>query len=66
MNIYPTEIENVLQQNAQVGDVAVFGIPDDEWGEQVKAVVEPIARVVGSATLALGAAAFSLALAALW
>jgi long-chain acyl-CoA synthetase len=59
VNIYPTEIENVLQQNAQVGDVAVFGIPDDEWGEQVKAVVEPIAGVVGSAELAEELRAFA-------
>jgi long-chain acyl-CoA synthetase len=52
VNIYPTEIENVLQQHPGVGDVAVFGIPDDEWGEQVKAVVEVVAGTEGSAELA--------------
>lgn len=40
-NIYPAEIENVLLGHPAVGDVAVFGIPDEDWGEQVKAVVEP-------------------------
>jgi long-chain acyl-CoA synthetase len=40
VNIYPAEIEHVLQEHPAVGDVAVFGIPDDEWGEQVKAAVE--------------------------
>lgn len=59
VNIYPTEIENVLQQHEQVGDVAVFGIPDEEWGEQVKAVVEPIAGVSGSAQLAEELRAFA-------
>ncbi len=40
VNIYPAEIEAALQAHPAVGDVAVFGIPDDEWGEQVKAAVE--------------------------
>ena len=40
VNIYPTEIEHVLQQHAAVADVCVFGIPDEEWGEAVKAAVE--------------------------
>ncbi|UBU14803.1 acyl-CoA synthetase [Nonomuraea gerenzanensis] len=40
-NIYPAEIENELMVHPKVTDVAVFGIPDEEWGEQVKAVVEP-------------------------
>jgi long-chain acyl-CoA synthetase len=40
VNIYPAEIEAVLQAHPAVGDVAVFGIPDEEWGEQVKAAVE--------------------------
>ena len=38
VNIYPAEIEAELIMHPQVADVAVFGIPDDEWGEQVKAV----------------------------
>ncbi|TDC83939.1 acyl-CoA synthetase [Actinomadura sp. 7K507] len=40
-NIYPAEIENEITMHPKVADVAVFGIPDDEWGEQIKAVVEP-------------------------
>jgi long-chain acyl-CoA synthetase len=40
-NIYPAEIENEIMIHPKVADVAVFGIPDDEWGEQIKAVVEP-------------------------
>jgi long-chain acyl-CoA synthetase len=41
VNIYPAEIESALFGHPKVADVAVFGIPDPEWGEQVKAVVEP-------------------------
>ncbi len=41
-NIYPAEIENVLLGHPAVGDVAVFGVPNEDWGEEVKAVVEPV------------------------
>jgi long-chain acyl-CoA synthetase len=40
VNIYPAEIEGVLVGHPAVGDAAVFGIPDDEMGEHVKAAVE--------------------------
>jgi long-chain acyl-CoA synthetase len=40
VNIYPAEIEGVLITHPAVRDVAVFGIPDEEYGEQVKAAVE--------------------------
>jgi long-chain acyl-CoA synthetase len=43
VNIYPAEIEAELLTNPAVGDVAVFGIPHPDWGEEVKAVVEPAA-----------------------
>jgi long-chain acyl-CoA synthetase len=40
VNIYPAEIESVLIGHPRVADVAVFGVPNAEWGEEVKAVVE--------------------------
>ena len=40
-NIYPAEIEGEIIMHPQVADVAVFGIPDDDWGESVVAVVQP-------------------------
>ncbi len=40
VNIYPAEIEAVLYAHPQVLDAAVFGIPDDEWGESVYAIVQ--------------------------
>lgn len=42
VNIYPQEIENLLIGHDKIADVAVFGVPHDEFGEQVKAVVEPM------------------------
>ncbi|MFW6093928.1 MAG: class I adenylate-forming enzyme family protein [Pseudomonadota bacterium] len=39
VNIYPAEIEDALEHHPDVMDVAVFGIPDEEWGEKVHAVV---------------------------
>ncbi|HZU64306.1 MAG TPA: AMP-binding protein [Novosphingobium sp.] len=39
-NVYPAEVEQALQAHPAVQDCAVFGIPDDKWGEQVTAVVE--------------------------
>ena len=41
VNIYPAEIESVLIQMPGVRDCAVFGIPDEEFGEQICAYVEP-------------------------
>jgi long-chain acyl-CoA synthetase len=38
-NIYPAEVENVLAKHPDVADVAVVGVPDERWGEAVKAVV---------------------------
>lgn len=41
VNIYPQEVENLLITHDKVADVAVFGIPNEEFGEEVKAVVQP-------------------------
>ena len=38
-NIYPAELESVLADHPDVADVAVIGVPDDRWGETVKAIV---------------------------
>ncbi|WP_317930836.1 AMP-binding protein [Halioxenophilus sp. WMMB6] len=52
VNIYPSEIEQALQEHELVVDVAVFGVPNPEWGEEVKAVIqlrtgnEPLTQVV--------------------
>ncbi len=51
-NIYPAEIENVLLAHPKIGDVAVFGIPNEDWGEEVKAVIEPAAGVEPGQALA--------------
>lgn len=42
VNIYPQEAENILTMHPRVVDVAVFGVPDAEMGEAVKAVVQPL------------------------
>ena len=39
VNIYPAEIEAVISENGAVEDVAVIGVPNDEFGEEVKAIV---------------------------
>ena len=46
VNIYPVEIEHVLQGMPGVADCAVFGIPDDEFGEALAAAVQPAAGAV--------------------
>ncbi|MFV1989631.1 MAG: acyl-CoA synthetase, partial [Acidimicrobiales bacterium] len=51
VNIYPQEAENALIMHKAVADVAVFGIPHEEFGEEVKAVVQPASDVVGNRAL---------------
>ena len=38
-NIFPLEVENVLRMNEEIAEVSVFGIPDEYWGESVRAAV---------------------------
>ncbi|MFF5033625.1 acyl-CoA synthetase [Nocardia salmonicida] len=52
VNIYPQEIENALALHPKVFDVAVIGVPDEEMGESVKAVVQPAAGVAAGPALA--------------
>jgi acyl-CoA synthetase (AMP-forming)/AMP-acid ligase II len=42
VNIYPQEAENLLVMHPSLVDAAVFGVPNDEFGEEVKAVVQPV------------------------
>jgi fatty-acyl-CoA synthase/long-chain acyl-CoA synthetase len=51
-NLYPREIEETLATHPSVAEAAVFGIPDDRWGEEVAAVV----RLVDGAAPVDGAA----------
>jgi long-chain acyl-CoA synthetase len=59
VNIYPAEIEAELLAHPKVGDVAVFGIPHDDWGEEIKAVVEPAAGIGPSEALSEELLAFA-------
>ena len=42
VNIYPQEAENLLVMHPKLVDAAVFGVPNEEFGEEVKAVVQPV------------------------
>ncbi|MGH3734100.1 MAG: acyl-CoA synthetase [Micromonosporaceae bacterium] len=64
VNIYPAEIEAELACHPKVADVAVFGVPHEDWGEEIKAVVQPVPGVTAGPALTeelLGYAATRLA-----
>ncbi|HEY4278675.1 MAG TPA: AMP-binding protein [Conexibacter sp.] len=48
INVYPAEVEAVLLEHPGVRDVAVIGVPDEVYGEAVKAIVEPIDAAAGA------------------
>ncbi len=52
VNIYPQECENLLITHPQVADAAVFGVPNEDLGEEVKAVVQPMPGVTADAAFA--------------
>jgi long-chain acyl-CoA synthetase len=52
VNIYPQAIEDALITHPKVGDVAVFGVPNEEMGEEVKAVIEPAPGIAPTDDLA--------------
>jgi long-chain acyl-CoA synthetase len=52
VNIYPQECENLLATHPKVADCAVFGVPNDEFGEEVKAVVQPVDMTAAGPALA--------------
>ena len=51
VNVYPAQIEAVLLAHPAVADCCVVGVPDDEWGEVVRAVVQPVPGVAADAAL---------------
>jgi long-chain acyl-CoA synthetase len=51
VNIYPQECENLLITHPKVADAAVFGVPNEDLGEEVKAVVQPMPGVTAGAEL---------------
>ncbi len=52
VNIYPQECENILITHPKVADCAVIGVPDEDFGEAVKAVVQPMPGIAYSEELA--------------
>lgn len=61
VNIYPREIEDALIMHESVADVAVFGVPNSDFGEEVKAVVQPAEGVIPNDALANDLSAYARA-----
>ena len=60
VNIYPQETEDLLITHPKVADAAVFGVPNEDLGEEVKAVVQPLEGVAGGEELATELMAFCM------
>ena len=52
VNVYPQEIDSVILQHPAVLDVCTVGVPNDEWGEEVKTVIQPRPEIAASTALA--------------
>ena len=61
VNIYPQETEDLLIVHPKVADAAVFGVPNVDLGEEVKAVVQPLEGIAPSDELAQELMAFCIA-----
>jgi len=61
VNIYPQECENLLITHPKVADAAVFGVPNQDLGEEVKAVVQPMPGIAPDTDLAQELMAFCAA-----
>jgi len=59
VNIYPAETEHALLEHEAIADVAVFGIPSEEWGEEVKAAIQLKPGFEPSSEMAEGIIAFA-------
>ena len=59
VNIYPAEIEAVFATHPKVGDIAVFGVPNEDWGEEIKAVIEPAEGQIAGPELAAELTAYA-------
>ena len=51
MNVYPQEVENLLVTHPKVMDAAVIGMPSEDFGEAVKAVIQPVDMAEAGAAL---------------
>lgn len=58
VNIYPQETENLLVTHPKVADAAVIGVPNEDFGEEVKAVIEPMPGVAADAEFEVELIAF--------
>ena len=58
-NVYPAEVESALSEHPGVHDVVVVGVPDEEWGRRVHAIVEPVPGVAAPTPADLDAHAWA-------